>query len=75
MTETANPRIGELHELLANLAGHRNALIRSAVRIAMTELDTADLADDPAPHYAQVTRILDAVLNPETEVREQSEDH
>lgn len=58
-------RRGEVRELLESLAGDENALTRSAIRIALDELDRADLAPDPTPHYAQVTRILDAVLNPE----------
>jgi hypothetical protein len=58
-------RLSELRELLGGLTGDDNALVRSAVRIAMDELDLADLAADPNPHLAQVARILDAVLNPE----------
>lgn len=58
-------RLDELRETLTGLAGTDNALIRSAVRIALNEMDLADLAADPAPHLAQVGRILDAVLNPE----------
>lgn len=57
-------RCDDLRSMLQSLAGDENALVRSAIRVAMDELDRADLAADPAPHYAQVTRILDAVLNP-----------
>lgn len=51
---------------LLGLAGHHNALIRSAVRIAINELNLADIATDPTPHLTQVTRIIDALLNPDT---------
>lgn len=57
-------RCDELRTILSGLTGDENALVRSAIRIAMDELDRADIADDPAPHYAQVARILDAILNP-----------
>lgn len=57
-------RCDDLRSMLQSLAGDENALVRSAIRVAMDELDRADLAADPAPHYAQVARILDAVLNP-----------
>lgn len=60
-------RLADLRELLGGLTGDDNALIRSAVRLALDELDKADLAADPNPHLAQAARILDAVLNPEEE--------
>lgn len=58
-------RLADLREILTGLVGHDNALIRSAVRIALTELDLADLSDNPGEHLAQVARILDAVLTPD----------
>ena len=60
-------RLSELRELLQTLTGHENALVRTAIRLALDELDKADLAPDPAPHYEQVTRLIDAVLNPTSE--------
>lgn len=57
-------RLDELRGLLASLAGDRNALVRSAVGLALDELDRADLTDDPTPHLVQVDRLIDAVLNP-----------
>lgn len=48
-------------------SGTATPFIRSAVRLALDELDKADLAADPNPHLAQAARILDAVLNPEEE--------
>lgn len=64
MTNTP-ARLTGLRELLDQLAGDQNALIRSAVRLSIDELDRADLAPDPNPHLEQVNRLLDAVLNPE----------
>lgn len=58
-------RTTQLRELLTQLHGSHNALIRTAVRLALTELDHADLADDPNPHYEQINRLLDAALNPQ----------
>lgn len=60
-------RAAELRELLTSLAGDENALVRTAIRLSLDELDRADLASDPAPHYTQVTRLIDAVLNPTDE--------
>lgn len=57
-------RTAVIRETLAELTNHHDALIRSATRLAMTELDHADQADDPEPHYRQAGRIIDAVLNP-----------
>ena len=62
-------RLDGLRELLDDLTGDENALVRSAVRLSLDELDRADLAaaggGDPGPHLEQVARILDAVLNPD----------
>lgn len=60
-------RLTGLREILDSLRGDDNALIRTAVRLALNELDLADLAPDPNPHLEQITRILDAILEPETE--------
>ena len=59
--------VENLRETLQSLAGDENALVRTAIRFALNELDLADLATDPAPHYAQVTRLIDAVLDPTDE--------
>ena len=64
MTNTPE-RLANLRDMLTGLAGDENALIRSAVRLALNELDLADLADDPNEHLRQAARILDAVLHPE----------
>jgi hypothetical protein len=64
---TTPERLAELRDLLGGLTGHHNALIRSAVRLALNELDLADLTCYPHPHLEQATRILDAVLNPDPE--------
>jgi hypothetical protein len=58
-------RLEGLREILDSLQGDDNALIRTAVRLALNELDLADLTADPNPHLAQVARILDAVLEPD----------
>ena len=58
-------RLGGLREILDELAGDENALVRSAVRLCLDELDRADLAADPGPHLEQIALILDAVLNPD----------
>ena len=50
--------------MLQSLAGDENALVRTAIRLALNELDLADLTDYPQPHYEQVTRLIDAVLEP-----------
>jgi len=68
MTQTPQ-RLDDLRGMLLSLAGDDNALVRSAVRIALNELDLADLAPDPGPHLAQVARVIDAVLNPEQETK------
>ena len=60
-------RLEGLRELLGELAGDDSALVRLAVRLSLDELDRAALAVDPGPHLEQVTRILDAVLNPDDE--------
>ena len=64
MTNTPE-RLANLRDMLTGLAGDENALIRSAVRLALNELDLADLSDDPNEHLRQAARILDAVLNPD----------
>lgn len=64
MTQTPQ-RCDTIREALNSLAGSENALTRSAIRIAINELDLADLADDPTPHFEQLGKIIDAVLNPE----------
>lgn len=68
MTNTPQ-RLDGLRDVLEGLAGHQNALIRSAVRLALNELDLADLTCYPHPHLAQAARIIDAVLNPEPETQ------
>lgn len=58
-------RLDELREILTSLTEDDNAVVRTAVRLALAELDAADAAADPTPHYAQITRLIDAVLDPE----------
>ncbi|HOY82161.1 MAG TPA: hypothetical protein PLB92_08485 [Rhodoglobus sp.] len=60
-------RLGAIRESLTGLLDHPDALVRTAVRLALAEMDLADAADDPTPHHAQVARLLDAVLNPVSE--------
>ena len=60
-----HPRLTETRELITGLAGHGNAVVRIAVRVALIELDLADLTDDPAPHIERAIAVLDAALNPE----------
>lgn len=62
---TSIDRLTHLRDDLLSLQGHDNALIRTAVREAIHELDLADLADDPEPHLRQITRLLDAVIHPD----------
>lgn len=58
-------RLSGLRESLAILTLSDDALVRTAARLATTELDLADAAADPEPHHRQIALILDAVLNPE----------
>lgn len=60
-----HPRLTETRELITGLVGHGNAVVRIAVRVALIELDLADLTDDPAPHIERAIAVLDAALNPE----------
>ena len=58
-------RLDELREILSGLTDDDSGVVRTAVRLALAELDAADAAADPTPHYAQITRLIDAVLDPE----------
>lgn len=59
-----HPRLAQTRELIAGLVGHENAVIRTAVRVALDELDRASFADDPSEHVGNAIAVLDAALNP-----------
>ena len=59
-----HPRLTQTRELIAGLVGHENAVVRTAVRVALDELDRASFADDPSEHVGNAIAVLDAALNP-----------